>query len=139
MRFLRPIALAFTVLAAIPQTARAELYDDLGGDAGLQQIVGRAVTHWMADSRVGPTFADTNMARFQRLFVQQLCQLTGGPCHYAGRDMASSHRALDLRQVQFNAVAEGLQEAMAESGVAYHTQNRVLALLAPMQRDVVSQ
>ena len=139
MRLLRLLIFIVSIIASASHAARAELYDDLGGDAGLQQIVNRAVTHWMADARVGPTFAETNMTRFQRLLVQQLCQLTGGPCHYTGRDMATSHHALGLRQAQFNALAEGLQDAMAESGVGYHTQNRVLALLAPMQRDVLSQ
>ncbi len=119
--------------------ARAELYDDLGGQAGMQAIVDHAIQRWLADPRVGPTFADTNMDRFRRLITDQLCQVAGGPCRYAGRTMAAAHRGLDLTRAQFNAVAEDLQDAMEDSGVAYHTQNRLLAKLAPMQRDTVAQ
>ena len=119
--------------------ARAELYDDLGGQAGMQAIVDHAIQRWLADPRVGPTFADTNMDRFRRLITDQLCQVAGGPCRYAGRTMAAAHRGLDLTRAQFNAVAEDLQDAMEDSGVAYHTQNRLLAKLAPMQRDMVAQ
>ena len=93
----------------------------------------------MADPRVGPTFAETNMARFRRLLTEQLCQISDGPCRYTGRDMAAAHKALALSRLQFNALAEGLQDAMEDVGTAYHTQNRLMARLAPMQRDVVQK
>ena len=138
MRRARSMLFAAALCIAAPG-ARAELYDDLGGQAGMQVIVDHAIQRWLADPRVGPTFADTNMDRFRRLITDQLCQVTGGPCRYAGRTMAAAHRGLDLTRAQFNAVAEDLQDAMEDSGVAYHMQNRVLARLAPMQRDVVPQ
>ena len=53
--------------------------------------------------------------------------------------MTTAHRGLAVNQAMFNALAEDLQDSMAAVGVSYHTQNRVLALLAPMQRDVVSR
>ena len=138
MRLL-PLLLAGALLVARAPFARAELYDDLGGEAGMHAIVDHAVQRWMADPRVGPTFAETNMTRFRRLLTEQLCQVSGGPCHYTGRDMAAAHRALGLAQVQFNALAEDLQDAMGDAGVSYHTQNRLMARLAPMERDVVPQ
>ena len=125
--------------AMLPQVAQAELYDDLGGATGIQGIVEHVVPRWLADPRVGPTFADTNMTRFRRLLAEQLCQVSDGPCHYSGRDMAAAHRGLDLHQAQFNAVTEDLQAAMDELGIAYHVQNRLVARLAPMQRDVVTR
>ena len=115
------------------------LYDDLGGETGVHAIVEQAMQRWLADPRIAPTFADSNIKRLSRLLVQQFCQLTGGPCHYTGRDMASAHRALGLNRAQFNALAEDLQDAMTFVGVGFHTQNRLIAILAPMQRDVVTQ
>jgi hemoglobin len=131
-------ALATGLCAAAP-SANAALYDDLGGAAGIQAIVDKAVPRWLADPRVGPTFAETNMDRFRRLLAEQLCQLTDGPCRYTGRSMAASHRGLNLSQMQFNAVAEDLQDAMTDAGIGFHTQNRLIAKLAPMQRDVVTR
>ena len=133
------LILFVAMLCAAASTARAELYEDLGGEAGISVIVDHAIPRWLADPRVAPTFSDTNMGRFRRLIADQLCQVTGGPCRYTGRTMAAAHRGLDLTRAQFNAVAEDLQDAMEESGVPYHTQNRLLAILAPMQRDMVTQ
>ena len=125
------------ILAANP--AAATLYDDLGAQPGLERIVEDATARFLADPRVGPTFAETNMDRFKRLLLAQLCQLADGPCVYKGRDMAAAHRGLGLTRAQFNAVAEDLQDALTAQGIGYQTQNRLIAILAPMQRDVVTK
>jgi len=44
-----------------------------------------------------------------------------------------------VTRAKFNAVAEDLQTAMERTGLPYWTQNRLMALLAPMQRDIVTQ
>lgn len=128
-----------TMLLAAAPRAEAALFDDVGGQPGIDRIVADATARFLADPRVGKTFEDTNMDRFKKMLSAQLCQLTGGPCEYRGHDMATAHRGLAVNQAMFNALAEDLQDAMAATGVSYHTQNRVLALLAPMQRDVVSR
>ena len=120
-------------------THASTLYEDLGGADGIHVIVDHFVDHLLADPRAAPTFADSNIERFRRLMNEQLCELSGGPCHYSGRSMASAHRGLNLDQAEFNAAAEDLQQALNEAGVGFHTQNRLIALLAPMQRDVVSK
>ena len=53
--------------------------------------------------------------------------------------MAAAHQGLDLSRAKFNAVAEDLQTAMRQIGIPYWTQNRLMALLAPMQRDIVTK
>ena len=132
------LTLATALLAAAPQ-ARAALFDDVGGQAGIDRIVDDATARFLADPRVSKTFEETNMDRFKKMLSAQLCQLTGGPCEYRGHDMTTAHRGLAVNQAMFNALAEDLQDSMEAVGVSYHTQNRVLALLAPMQRDVVSR
>lgn len=139
MNALRLLLLSGLLASVSPPMAQATLFDDLGGQPGVSAIVDRAVARWLADPRVGPTFADTNMTRFRHLLNEQLCAVAEGPCRYTGKDMAAAHRGLDLHRNQFNALAEDLQDAMEELGIAYHTQNRLIARLAPMQRDVVTQ
>ena len=132
------LTVATTLLAAAPG-AKAALFDDVGGQPGIDRIVDDATARFLADPRVNKTFEDTNMDRFKKMLAAQLCQLTGGPCDYRGHDMTTAHRGLAVNQAMFNALAEDLQDSMESVGVSYHTQNRVLALLAPMQRDVVSR
>ena len=136
----RRIFLALCWLAFAPAIGHAAtLYDDLGGEAGIRTIVDLSVQRWLADPRVASTFADSNMDRLRHFLAEQFCQLADGPCTYSGRSMVAAHRGLDLNRAQFDAVTEDLQDALTEAGIGFHTQNRLIAKLAPMQRDVVTQ
>lgn len=135
-RAVAALMLAATLLAA---PARAgTLYDDLGERAGLTRIVDGMVHRALLDPRIKETFDDANIERLQGLLVLQFCVLTGGPCRYPGRDMRTAHADLHLAPRHFNAMVETLQDAMDAEGVPFWTQNRLLALLAPMHRDVVA-
>ena len=68
----------------------------------------------------------------------QLCQLSGGPCVYKGPDMKTAHADRDTTRAQFNALVEVLQVSMDARGIPFTRQNQLLALLAPMHRDVVN-
>lgn len=136
----RTLALLSLILLVSGNPAKAQpLFNDLGEKPGIDRIITQAMDIWAADPRVGPTFEDTNLSRFKRLIVDQICNLSGGDCKYTGRSMADAHKGLHLATVQFNAIAEGLQTAMEHQHYPYSVQNRLLALLAPMQRDVVTR
>ena len=62
--------------------------------------------------------------------------ILGGPCGYTGRDMKSSHKGLDIGRGHFNALVEDLQIAMDKRGIPFRAQNKLLAKLAPMHREI---
>lgn len=117
----------------------ASLFDDLGQKPGIEQLIKQTVSIWTKDPRVSEVFDDVNLVRLQRMLVDQVCALSGGNCQYNGRSMAEAHKGLHLANRQFNAVAEDMQTAMEQLGYPYPVQNRLIALLAPMQRDVVTR
>lgn len=133
--------LLVAAFALLPLCAHAEdtLYNDLGGHDGVVKIAETTTDNFLADPRIKDTFADTNMRRFRRLLAEQFCEVAGGPCKYTGRSMKEAHASLNLRNADFNAVVEDLQDAMDKVGVPFATQNRLLARLAPMQRDIVTR
>ena len=53
--------------------------------------------------------------------------------------MKKSHIKLGITEREFNALVEQLQQAMDEEDIPFHTQNRLLALLAPMKKDIVER
>lgn len=132
--------LAAVIASGVWSTApgnAATLYDDLGGNAGLTAIVGATVDAAVADPRTADKFSDINIARLKPRIVEQICQLTGGPCQFRGVSMKGAHAYLDLHDTHFNALVEDMQRAMDNLAVPFRTQNRLLALLAPMHRDIV--
>ena len=131
---------AMALAAALPAApARAgTLFDDLGGRPGLTRIADGMLQRVQADPRIKDKFNDANIERLQGLLMLQFCVVSGGPCRYPGRDMEAAHADLNLAPRHFNALVEDLQDAMDAQGVPFRTQNRFLALLAPMHRDIVA-
>lgn len=117
--------------------AATSLFDQMGGEAKLRPAVDELVTLMLDDDRINFTFAETDLGKFKGLLYDQLCQLSGGPCLYKGRDMVTAHQKLKVKNAQFNALTEDLYRAMSRVGIPYRLQNKLIAKLAPMQRDIV--
>jgi hemoglobin len=135
---MRPLLIACLLLLASPAAA-ATLYDALGGEAGVTRMVARTIDAAAVDPRIAHTFDNTNLDRLKRLLVQQICHLTGGGCAVRNRTMAAAHAHLGLTELHFNALVELMQDAMDQEGIPFRTQNRLLAILAPMKREIVTR
>lgn len=129
----------FGVLLVCSTGARAgeTLFAQIGGAPKLKATVDTLVEVMLEDERINFAFAQTDLAKFKALLYDQLCELTGGPCKYKGRNMFEAHKKLDTTNAQFNALAEDLYIAFDRHDVPYRVQNKVMALLAPMQPQVV--
>ncbi len=114
------------------------VYQAFGGQPGLVKLMDDFVPRLMADPRLQPFFKDTNLTNLKEQLVSQLCMVSGGPCKYAGADMKSVHADFEIRKGDFNALVEVLQQAMDAQGIAFTAQNRMLARLAPMHRDIIN-
>ena len=118
--------------------APAGLYQALGETAGITRLMDDFVNRLLTDPRIGSHFKDAKPQPLKDSLTRQICQLSGGPCQYTGPDMKTAHGEMDITKANFHALVEVLQAAMDAQGIAFSQQNRLLALLAPMQRDVIT-
>jgi hemoglobin len=147
-------AVAFTAAAQSPGAAKQDptarnpapvhpelmgVFEDFGGEAGLTSLMDEFMSIMLADPRMRPFFENTDQARIKRQLVEQFCAILGGGCEYTGRDMKSSHAGLAIDRADFNALVEDLQIAMDRKGVPFRSQNKLLAILAPMHREVITR
>ena len=141
MRRFRHIA-AGLLLAALAGCAtpapRPGLYEQFGGQAGVEALVEEFLVRLLEDERINAQFAETDLVNLNDRLVEQFCVELGGPCTYTGRSMAESHAGLGITEADFNALVEDLVDAMEARGIPRAAQNRLLARLAPMHGDVVS-
>ena len=78
------------------------LYARCGGVFGVAAFVDRCMDLWMADNTLNDNklvarwHASAQRPGFKFLVVQIVCNLTGGPQVYTGRDMATSHKHLNI-------------------------------------------
>jgi hemoglobin len=134
------LSLSLLVLAPGASAAADDgLYRDLGGKEGIHKLVATLIPLVLADARIKDSFSDSDMQHLGQRLEEQLCALAGGPCTYGGEPMKESHGGLKITNAQFNALTEDLQLAMEQHGVANAVGNRLVAKLAPMQREIVTK
>lgn len=138
-------ALASAVLAAsaafaAPATAQTDdsLYQQLGGQPALVTLMDDFMTRLLADKRMAPFFKDSDHKHVKAQLVAQFCEVSGGPCKLKGPDMKKAHSGFDVTKGDFNALVEVLQQSMDAQGIGFGTQNRLLARLAPMHREIIN-
>ncbi|WP_087657352.1 group I truncated hemoglobin [Caballeronia terrestris] len=129
-------ALLFAAIFSASAHADDALYREFGEKPGLAKIVDDLYDNVLADPRTQPYFEDAPIKRIKQKLVEQFCVLLDGPCEYTGRTMKRTHEGQNIDRAAFNALVEDLQKAMDKNGVPFHSQNKLLAKLAPMYRDV---
>ena len=124
--------------SAYPVAPAVGLYEAFGQREGIGSLMNDFVQRLRADPRIGSHFAETRLDHLASQLGDQLCQLAGGPCTYQGPDMKTAHDSMDVTRADFNALVEVLQQSMDAQGIPFFRQNQMLALLAPMHKDVVN-
>ncbi|MBC8056805.1 MAG: group 1 truncated hemoglobin [Rhizobiales bacterium] len=114
------------------------LYQQLGGQPGLVKLMDDFMLRLLADPRMNPFFKDADQTHLKSQLVAQFCEVSGGPCKHVGPDMKKAHAGFDITKSNFNALVEVLQQSMDTQGIAFGTQNRLLAQLAPMHRQIIN-
>ncbi|MDO6441836.1 MULTISPECIES: group 1 truncated hemoglobin [unclassified Marinobacter] len=112
------------------------LYLQLGERAGIADVVEDLLYLIVDDERINEQFKGMDVAQFHRNLTDQLCELSGGPCKYTGREMRELHAAMGITDTQFNALAENLILAMEDNNIPTAAQNRLIKRLLPLYPDI---
>ena len=111
-------------------------FEAFGGKEGLVKIMDDFMIGLVADPRTTKFFNNEKQTFIKAMLVEQMCELMNGGCKYPGRDMKTSHANMRVNREAFNALVEQFQFAMDKHNVPFSAQNKLLAKLAPMYRDI---
>lgn len=136
-RFVGSLALVAASLGVQAQGVDS-LFAALGGRPGLESLMDDFVPRLAADPKIGSFFKETNLRELKKQLVDQFCAVSGGGCVYEGGDMKKAHADLHIAKADFNRLVELLQVSMDARAIPFAAQNRLLARLAPMHRDVIT-
>jgi hemoglobin len=120
-------------------SADASIFKSFGEKEGLVRIMDDFMIGLLKDPRTKTFFEKADQERVKAQLVDQFCFILNGPCEYKGASMKPMHANLDISRENFNALVEQLQFAMDKHKVPFAAQNKLLAVLAPMHRDIVTK
>jgi hemoglobin len=126
------------VLGAAPAAGHS-LYERLGGARIVEPMIGDLIDTAAGDPRTRRSFEKVNLTRLKKVLAEQICHVAGGACDYTGDSMHDAHAGLGITEAEFYGLVEELRDAMRRHGVALRERNELLAILAPMKRDVVER
>ena len=115
------------------------LYDRLGGKTAITAVVDDFVGRVAADTRINGKFANANIPRLKSMLVDQICQASGGPCTYTGRDMKNTHAGMGVSSSDFDALVGDLVATLNKFKVPEREKNELLGALGPMEGDIVEK
>jgi len=112
------------------------LYKRFGGREAIEAVVDDAIANISADPRINQRFASAAIPHLKRDLVDLLCARSGGPCVYAGRDMASAHEGMNIRDDEFDALIEDLVKSLDKLKVPEREKNEALTILGRMKNAI---
>jgi len=135
------LALSPALLHGQPKDA---LYRSLGGKKAIAAVVDEFVARVASDNRINGFFKDAaadpqRLGKFKANLVDQICEASGGPCKYKGKDMKSAHAGMGIGGGDFNALVEDLIGALDKFHVKEADKNAILGVLGPMKGDIVEK
>jgi hemoglobin len=138
------VAMTVGACASTEQKAAStpSLYRRLGGREGIALVVGDFTANMASDPRVNARFKGLKPPAVEKLksnLADQICEATGGPCSYVGRDMKTTHAGMKITEAEWNAGVENLVKALDKHNVNAQAKQELLGLLAPMKKDIVGQ
>jgi hemoglobin len=120
------------------------LYTRLGGIEAIAAVTDKFLANVAADNTINARFEaavadEFRLKLLRNNLVDQICAGSGGPCQYKGKTMLEAHTGMNITNEEFSALVVDLVSALDFYDVAEKDKNDLLAILGPMQTDIVGQ
>jgi hemoglobin len=144
---------------AVKAETKQSLYQRLGGEPGISNIVADFTPRVLQDPRVnwerndvkrgGLSFernksetwqaTPQNVAALQKHLVQFLALATGGPSHYEGKEIKSTHADMHISNPEFDASLGDLKASLDKLQIANTEQRELLAIIESTRPLIVTE
>jgi hemoglobin len=115
----------------------ASLYERLGGTEGIEKIASDLVDIHVANPRIAPRYANSDLDKVKHGAATFFISGTGGPDVYEGKDMLATHRGMNIDAGEFLAVLDDALEALDKNNIGQREKEEVLYVFYSMKSDIV--
>ena len=133
-----------TPVSAAGETAPKSLYDRLGGAYPIAVVVDDFIERLLVNDTLNANPAINNArahvpAAGLKFHVATLvCQATGGPCKYVGRDMKSSHARLNISEKEWQAMLTDFGKTLTKFKVPAAEQRELVDIVNSTKTEIVT-
>jgi len=120
--------------AARPQVS---LYDRLGGPDVIAAVTDDFVAGVLADRHLGRFFTGTLDSNLRQRVIDLLCQISGGPCVYTGRDMKTVHKGMGISEADWKIAIDLFTKALSKHHIAPREHSEFLQIIENMESLIV--
>ncbi len=135
---------ATLVLAGDKKTEERSLYDRLGGLMPISVVVNDFIDAIVPDPFMNQNPAiDEARKRVPAPYLKYqvtalVCQTTGGPCQYVGRNMKDSHAHLNISEAEWDRMLVIFKEVLDKHKVPTPEQQGLLEIINSTKPDIVT-
>jgi hemoglobin len=118
------------------------LYKRLGGYDAIAAVTDDLAGRLVSDPQLGRFFqgvSRNSVQRIRQLLVDQLCQATGGPCVYIGRDMKTAHAGLGIGGSDWDQMVKLMGQTLDKFNVPDRERGELLNALSSLRADIVEK
>ena len=149
MNLFASIVLVIILLAGLPaavaqgDTEQESLYDRLGGLAPISVVVSDFIDAVVPDPMLNENPAidaarQVVPAPYLKYHVTaMMCEATGGPCQYQGRDMKDAHAHLNITEPEWDRMVTIFKEVLAKNKVPEKETRELLEIIESTKADIV--
>jgi len=129
--------------SAAPGDAQKPLYDRLGGLLGITQVTDDFIDRLVTNKTLNANPAiDAGRKRSPAAYLKfhvstLLCQVTGGPCKYTGREMKASHVHLNISEKEWGVMVAEFKKSLARFKVPAKEQQELFDIVGKTKGDIV--
>ena len=136
------LLLAATSLLAADAPKTPSLYTRLGGYNAIAAVTDDFIGRLAADKQVSRFFvghSQDSLMKIRQHVVEFLCNATGGPCVYMGRDMKTSHKGMGITESDWDLSVKALIATLDKFKVPEKEKGEVLAAVGPLKAQIVEK
>ncbi len=126
--------------AAQKETNARSLYQRLGGYDAIASILSDLERRFAEDPElkhfIAGTSADTGKRQSQ-LLVELLCERTGGPCAYIGRDLKTAHTGLTITEAHWKSTLGHFGAAIDAAKVSEKDKAELIEIVVKLKPDIM--
>lgn len=116
------------------------LYQRLGGYDAIEAVATNLLGRLQADPQLGRFWqnrGDDGVAREKQLLIDFLCNITGGPMVYTGRNMTTTHKGMQISESDWTIFMGHAGDTLAHFNVPEQEATEVATFVQSLKEEIV--